>query len=381
MRIVSLFCLLFSVKAFAYPEMVRHSYLHCITCHTSNVGGDVLTEYGRSLSRELLTQQTLGGIPLGEGDEKFMFGLVKTPEWLSLGGGVRVLQTMVDSKERSYGRFFVMQVDLDASAKISEKWRAFASLGRVEPVGITDPVAKDFVASPRHGIEYNFNNADDENHFSVRAGRFMPAYGIMFVEHAFINRNEYQLIPGRERYAGELSWYNERSSIIATGILANPESNKIRDETGGIIQAATGVREKSKVGINFYQSDREDKSGPVYVKYKRKVYGAFAHMTFNEKWYGLLQIDRPYGMAGTWGVSDIFKVGYEISQGLHLIGVQEFLNRDTKQPSKKYESYSVGAEWFPRVHFDFYGLYRQTRDTSRSNDFQQEIWLLGHFYL
>ena len=39
----------------AFPEMVRHGYANCITCHISPDGGGVLTAYGRSLSREVLS--------------------------------------------------------------------------------------------------------------------------------------------------------------------------------------------------------------------------------------------------------------------------------------------------------------------------------------
>lgn len=369
--------LLVGARAWAFPEMTRHGYTHCTACHTNLVGGGMLNEYGRSLSKELLSQQTMAGVPNGENEEKLLYGLLKTPDWLTLGGDLRVLQTFVDSKQASRGRFMIMQVDVEGSAQLSSRWRVFAGLGRIEPRA-SDPVAEDFVASTKHGVEYAFTSPEQENRITLRAGRFTPAYGIAVAEHPFVTRNEFQLFPGMERYAAELGWITEKTSLIGTAIFSQADGADTTYESGGIIQAATGVREKSKIGINYYQSTREERTGN---RVKRKVYGLYSHIGFSEKFYGLLEFNRMLSASNKWGFMDLLKLGYEIDQGLHFIVVQEFLNRDTDQPSIKYESYGVGAQWFPRPHWDFYGLYRQARDTSRGNDFQQEIWLIGHFYL
>ncbi len=371
---VGLFVL--SPHAMAFPEMVRHGYTNCIACHTSQSGGNLLNEYGRSLSREILSQQSLAGIPVVEGDERLAYGLLLPPKWLLLGSDIRVLQAFQESKQASRGRFLIMQVDVDASAQIDRHWRTFASLGRVEPK-TADATAKDFIISPRHGVEFLFTPPEAENRIAARAGRFMPAYGIGFSEHTFVTRTLLGFNPTQERYAAELAWNNDQSSLIGTAIFAQCEGKSTEHETGGALQAATAVGEKSKIGINYYQTQFQN----VNVKSTRRMYGMFSHIAFNKDWYGLFEADRTARADLKWGLVEIFKLGYEVQQGWHLIGVQEYANLNADKPDPKFESYGVGTEWFPRPHWDLYALFREERDTSKGNDFQQAVWLIAHFYL
>lgn len=368
--------LLIVPQAFAFPEMVRHGYVNCNSCHTNLVGGGLLNEYGRSLSRELLAQKTLTGIPSAEGDEKFAYGLVKTPSWLLLGSDIRLLQVFVESKEASRARFLIMQVELEASAQIREWVRVFASVGRVE-AKTSDPTAKDFISSPTHGVEFVLTPADSANRITSRSGRFMPAYGIGFAEHTLATRRLLDFQPGQERYASEVAWLNDHFSAIGTAIFAQTDGNGIKTEKGGALQVATPVGEKSKFGVNYYQSQRNDGFGA----YAKRMYGAFAYMGFTKQWYGLLEVDRVQGADQKWGVVDTFKLGYEIEQGLHLVGIQEFANLNLNESNPKFDAYSAGVEWFPRPHWDLYALYRRERDTRISPEFQDVIWLIGHFYL
>lgn len=366
---------LVSTPAWAFPEMVRHGYMNCISCHAATAGGGLLNEYGRSTARELLSQATLFGKESSEGDEKFLYGLPKLPEGLLLQSDVRVLQLFVESKNASRGRFFIMQVDFDGSYQLG-KWRLFGSVGRIEPAG-TDNEAKDFVSSPRHGIEYVFTRPDAENRLALKAGRFMPAYGIGFAEHTYVTRSWLDFNPAQERLATELSWNNDRAQIIATGIFQQYTSNDVKKEKGGTVQASIAVREKSKVGANWYSTERETAG----VKSMKRMYGGFAHMAFTKEWYGLLEVDKVQRADQKWGLVEIFKLGYEIHQGLHLFAVQEYGNTNSDNPNPKFESLGLGTQWFPRPHWDLLGIYRRERNTALSNDHSDVVWLVGHFYL
>ncbi|MGZ3694528.1 MAG: hypothetical protein ACXWQO_10135, partial [Bdellovibrionota bacterium] len=79
---LSLFSFTFSQKAHAFAEMTTHGYTNCTACHISPNGGGTLTEYGRGLSKELLSASAK------EGEEKFLYGLMQPPEWLQFGGDV-----------------------------------------------------------------------------------------------------------------------------------------------------------------------------------------------------------------------------------------------------------------------------------------------------
>lgn len=364
------------LSAWSYPEMVRHGYIHCTACHTTLVGGGLLNEYGRSLSREILSQPSFLGKPSAEGDEQFAGGGFRAPEWLLLGGDVRLLQTFVESPQGSRGRFMVMQVDVDASAQVNDWFRVFFSVGRIEP-RVENAQLKDFIASPRHGVEFRLTPADQESRVAVRLGRFMPAYGIPFAEHTFASRRLLDFGPGQERYGAEFAWSNDTTSVIGTGIAAQANGNGNKVETGGAVQVARAIGSSSKVGANFYKTKRDDTGTP----YDRQIDGIFAYIGFNKQWYGLLEVDRPKDPNGLEGFIDVFKLGYEMGQGLHFFGVHEFANLNVAQAHPKFEALGLGAQWFPRPHWDLYGTYRKERNTALSNDFQDVIWLIAHFYL
>lgn len=367
--------LLVSPAAWAFPDMVRHGYVHCTSCHTSLVGGSVLNDYGRSLSREVLSQPKLAGRESAEGDEAFAYGLISRPDWLLLGADVRVLQSFVESKVASRGRFFIMQVDLDASAQVSERWRFFGSIGRIEPTG-GDATARDFVAVPRAGAEYLFTPADAKDRVALRAGRFVPAYGIAFAEHTFVTRQGLGFGPALERLAAELAWNNDSTSVVVTGIQARYSGNETLPEQGWTAQVATAIGEKSKIGANYWSTHREGAG-------RRQMYGVFSHIGFNKDWYALLDVNI-LEEAKT-GLVELFKIGYEITPGLQLMAIQEHANYDRSRTDPKFEAYSAGVQWFPRPHWDLFALYRRERNTAlpapQTNAFDDRVWLIGHFYL
>ena len=46
--------LTFSGKSHAFPNMVRHGYTSCITCHFNASGGGILRSYGKFVAGEML---------------------------------------------------------------------------------------------------------------------------------------------------------------------------------------------------------------------------------------------------------------------------------------------------------------------------------------
>ena len=106
----------------AFPEMIRHGYASCVSCHVSPAGGGILTDYGRELSRELLATWS------NEEENKPLYGMVTLPESVKLGGDIRAIQTYSDTPKIREGRFFLMQADIEA-AWVSESFTLVGSTG------------------------------------------------------------------------------------------------------------------------------------------------------------------------------------------------------------------------------------------------------------
>jgi hypothetical protein len=363
--------------ALAFPEMVAHGYTHCTACHTNVAGGGTLSEYGRNLSRELLSQKTLNGKEAPEGDEKFLWGTAQLPNWLKLSGDIRTLQLLSESSVASRARFMIMQVDLDADLDLTPWLHSFVSVGRIEP-RVDQPEAKDFVSIPRAGFDFALSPEDSSDRWNLRLGRFLPVYGIAFAEHTLVSRRLLDFGPGQERYGAELSWLSEHASVAATFIALQANGNQNRKERGGILQYSHSLGEKAKFNLSYYQSLREASPG---VDTTRQVFGASVITRLPRDWYAMLEIDRPKDATSKWGLIEVLKVGNEIFQGLHAIGIQEYSNTDFEQANPRFESYGVGVEWYPRPHWDFSGIFRRERNTAIRDEFDNVVWLIGHFYL
>lgn len=363
-------------QAQAFPEMIRHGYVNCNVCHTSLVGGNLLSPYGRSLSKELLSQNSFLGTAPSEGSESVLNGFVQTPEWLILGGDARLLQAFVESPQASRGRFMIMQMDLDASAQINPFVRGFFSLGRLEP-RFEGATAKDYITSPRYGLEVTFNPDNEDDRVTLRTGRFMPAYGILFAEHTFASRSYLDFGPGQERLATELAWTHGMHSVIVTGIFNQAIGNQNKNELGGILQYSTALGESSKLGLNYYETERDDGAGT----WQRRMLGFYTLLGFSHDWYALLDVNRLQRADGKWGLVETLKVGHEFWQGLHIFGVHEFANLDVDKTDPKFEAYSLGTQWYPAPHWELYALYRKERNSANLQNFQDVVWLIGHYYL
>ncbi len=375
-RFVFISFFLVSTRLNAFPEMVRHGYFNCTACHTSLVGGNSLNAYGRSLSKDVMSQKTFLDQKPKDGDELFLQGVLKTPEWLDVGGDIRLLQTFVENQQSSKGRFLIMQLELDFVARAYDWIDTFFSVGRMEPKK-EDPAAKDFVYTPRLGIDFRLSPLDQTDQTHIRVGRFQPAFGINFAEHIFVTRTLLDFGPGQERIAAEFSWVSDHSSVILTAIVNQSGGNESKFEQGGILQYTRAVGEKSKIGFNIYDTQKKNND----ERYSRSILGGFAYIGFTKEWYGLLEVDRPRGLDGKYGLVETFKLGKEVYQGLQVFATHEFANLDSSQGDPKLEIYGLGTEWFPIPHLDFYAAYRKEKNTAFSPQFQDVIWLIGHYYL
>ena len=199
--LLALGCAMTASAAFAEPMFLAKQYTRCTACHYSPNGGGLLTPYGRLLShRELSTSGSNGAAPVaGEedaprGEQAFLYGALG-----DLLGPVHLgLEMRPSHLRRNFpgghqNADFIMNLDLIAAVQRGG-WTVYGSVGR-EP---TLPGA-DFV-SYEHWVGYT-----TENGFGVRAGRFLPAFGIRFSDHSAYSRSFLDLDRDDQVYGVEVS--------------------------------------------------------------------------------------------------------------------------------------------------------------------------------
>ncbi len=196
--------------ASAEPMFLAKQYTRCTACHYSPTGGGLLTPYGRLLShRELSTTGASATAPAAgaeddpHGEQAFLYGALGDALGpLHLGLEVRPAYLRIGFPGGSTDMNMLMNLDLIGAIQ-KNHWTAYASAGR-EPAnsavrnGRVQPDAA-FI-SYEHWLSYQSDGG-----FGIKAGRFLPAYGINFADHTAYSRIYLDLDRNDQVYGVEVS--------------------------------------------------------------------------------------------------------------------------------------------------------------------------------
>lgn len=337
---VALLGLVISSSIDAFPELTRHGYTQCTTCHISPNGGGVLTPYGRALSEEILSTWSR------EGEGKFLYGAVTSPEWLALGGDLRVLQLWQDSTRVQMARFILMQNDLEAAAKVGPVQVVAAGGLQDVPGGFVDKLF-----SRRHFVQVELTPE-----IRVRAGRFAKAFGINVPDHALLVRQRTAMDQGMETYNAEGSWIGEKTEAFVTAVLGRPDAPNLDRERGIAVRSALTLGENSKLGLSYLYGENNTVS--------RHLAGPYAIWGISPRAFVLAEIDfqalrQPLVNPADLGAFTYVRGDYEWVQGFHTYLTHEF--GQTRFGSQlAVHNVGGGIQFFPRPHFEIHAVYRYT---------------------
>jgi hypothetical protein len=266
--------LLVASTASAEPMFLAKQYTRCTACHYSPTGGGLLTPYGRLLShRELSTTGGTSAAPAaGEedaphGEQAFLYG--------ALGNALGPVHLGIELRPSHFDFGFpggsssmnlLMNADLIAAVQ-KNGWTAYGSVGREPPNsavrdGQTLPDAA-FI-SYEHWIGYQTDQG-----FGIRAGRFLPAYGVNFADHTAFSRTYLDLDRNDQVYGVEVS-DTMGPSLVQVMVSPGKAEAILHDEghrgfsTAGRWQYDLTPR-ATLVGSAFYRhaTDLDPKSGSV----------------------------------------------------------------------------------------------------------------------
>jgi hypothetical protein len=182
-----------AVPAWAEPTFLSKQYTRCTACHYSPTGGGLLTPYGRLLSeRELSTTNSTATAPASgaeddpHGEQAFLYGALGNALGpVHLGLELRPAHLRVGFPGGQQDMNFLMNVDLIGAVE-KEGWTFYGSVGREPPnsaVRNGRTLSEGAFVSYEHWISYQ-----TERGFRIRAGRFLPAYGVRFADHTAYTR-------------------------------------------------------------------------------------------------------------------------------------------------------------------------------------------------
>jgi len=362
----------FSPSAFGFPEMVRHGYPNCITCHVSPDGGGTLTKYGRSLSAEILSTWAY------KDETKYLY-FVSPPDWLDLGGDARWLQTYKNTPKERSGRFIFMQADAEAAATVG-KFTVDATLGKQFFADDDPHPAIQYLTSRRHYLLYH---ATDQ--WNVRAGRFPMAYGIHTPDHFISTKRDLGWDEGSETYNLEGSWIGDNADFFMTVNLGRLDFLGVNDPTsptserGFALRGSYTLSSTYKMGASYF-------FGTTPQIANRHVYGPYLILGFTPHFFLLSEADlQNYlpklanGSQSTFGFVTYNRLDYEWFQGFHTFVTGEVSRLDFSRPESLGNAFGGGIQFFPRPHFEMQLVYQRKR-LGDQMDFYDYAYFMFHFY-
>lgn len=307
---VAILLFAFCPRARAFPENVRQGYPTCGACHLAGTGGGILTLYGREKA-----QSSLSTFAHEEPLDEY-------PESVLVGGDFRYLSYDYDGRHRD----FIMVA------------RASLAINPLEPLWFVATAGQYGEASQ---LEYRemYARADVFGDLlSIRAGRFMPVYGIGFDDHTLASRRLLGFGDGGERYAVEASTRTGVAELALTQsfgangrlAMANGFTYSTYDETASIARASVYPTDRMQFGLSGLYA--------IGQASERRSYGGFAMYSPADWSYIMADINRinPGPIVATT------IMGVEPYRGLTIAATHEQVDSDS--------SYGLLFKLYPHPH-------------------------------
>jgi len=211
--IIILVLVLASQRAGAYPQFQLSRDQTCSGCHLSPSGGGLLGENGYNVAEGI---SQFGTAP------EFMYGKLPMPSWLAVGGDLRGALGYIHTPDDAVTGF-PMQADLYAHAT----YKGFSlqlTVGARPAQWILHngtPGVLDQLWSREHYVMWQSNEGASDGLF-VRVGRFMPVFGLRFVEHVDYTRRFGGTPLYGETYAAAVEYVTPGWEAHVTGFVADP---------------------------------------------------------------------------------------------------------------------------------------------------------------
>ena len=169
-NLIILTIILSNLTLHGFVENSTKGYVNCMACHVAPNGGGVLTDYGRSLSAELMSTWKVT-----KGFENPFYGGVKNTENIKFGGQYRVIQVYAENDQVEIKKQFTMQNNLEFAVKYMKAYFV-GTVGRVEGPDET-PEKGNFLSERHYAL---WETSEDTR---LRVGKFRQHFGINHPNH------------------------------------------------------------------------------------------------------------------------------------------------------------------------------------------------------
>jgi hypothetical protein len=322
--------------AHAYPQFQMSRDQTCTGCHVSPAGGGLLGENGLSTA-EAISQW--GTAP------EFFYGKIPTPSWLELGGDLRGASGYVQAPEKLLASF-PMQIELDGRAKLGAGMSFYAVVGaRSSEVGKENVT---FAWSREHYLMWQQKPGETSGLF-VRAGRFMPVFGLRIAEHPTYVRKWGGTPLYAETYGLAVEYIQPAFEVHATGFIEDPLLDTPEHSNGGAVVGEYRVTQRLSIGAEgMYTQSTDDKKIRAGLLAKLFLPGPETLLQFEGQFMNQLIEPRgaPKQIIALLMASKFISPAYMIDLGLN------FFDENIQITQLHREAADLNVHWFATSHIE-----------------------------
>jgi hypothetical protein len=328
--------------ASAYPEMIRHGYQNCGSCHVAgSAGGGATSAYGKTAGSDFLPMLKSGQLP-------------EAPEWLGYGFNYRYLNDTRQSAGVRQHIHFPMATEGELALMPLPGLTLAASVG---------------VYGPEQVQEYRTSYAMAKwTYASVRAGKFRPSFGINDQDHTLYVRSALQLGEGAEKYGAEGVIKTKWGELIATHAVGDSATLEMSKSQG--YRLTNPEQKRNYARLTAYTS-RTSQVGVSMRTDEHRVdaWGLHALAAYDSWLYGALEADQILSTEREYAT--YLKIGVEAVRGLHVL----LLHESTTEKQRA----GLAFQWFPVNGIDI--LLKANRTFPQDGVYSDELVAVLHSYL
>ncbi|MAF78891.1 MAG: hypothetical protein CME60_12060 [Halobacteriovoraceae bacterium] len=369
-KIIFFVLILFSSSySFGFVENVTKGYPNCMACHVSASGGGVLNDYGRSLSKELMSTWTL----FSHFEDPY-YGLAKNTPNIKFGGQHRVIQIHGENDQVKLKRQFTMQNNVEFAIQYAQAF-VVATLGTKEGPDNT-PDKRKFL-SERHYIQWAA--APD---VQVRVGKFRQNFGINHPNHSRFTKSSTGFGSYSESYNLDLTKFFEWGEINVSSSVGNMWTNKNEDDEKRnlAVNLTHYMGGNSRVGISLLKG--ESKS------YIRDLFSAHAVFPLFKNIVGRSEIvyENKANKTGdsltpkTKALYGDHQYGYKLFKGFMPYLVFEHSQNNLENSDTLILAPGTGFQFLPIPHVELRAEFQKRKYMNDPNNLEDRLSFQMHLY-
>ncbi len=334
--VVSAFVALEST-ALAYPQYQLSRDTTCTGCHVAPDGGGMLNENGFAVAENTSWKP---------GDSSFMYGMSR-PGWLQLGGDARGAAGFVDPGVASAAAY-PMQVELAASATTHGfSLNVVGGLRRPSEKGS----ALHVLWSREHYVMWR-QHPDENEGIYVRAGRFMPTFGLRLAEHVVYT----QRFGGRplygETYGVGISYVKSAFEVHGTAFVHDGIASAVERGDGAALYAEARLGEHAAVGVEGKYA-KGDETTTMYGGITAKAYLPGPQLQLQAEAQAIRKEITVGGGDKATQLAAYLMASRPLASGFMLdVGLGHF-TQDTRVKGLYRDALDVNLHWFMTSHLEW----------------------------